>query len=264
MGDRLIVISLGAGVQSTTMALMAARGEIGPMPNCAIFADTGWEPKDVYIHLKWLMSVGLPFPIHVVSGGNIRDDIMKRSNTTGGRVAAVPWFMQMPDGKKAMGRRQCTKEYKLYPIRRKVRELLGGKTPKGGVEMWIGISTDEAIRMKPSSVQYILNRWPLIERRVSREDCFTWLKKNGYHQPPKSSCIGCPFHNNEQWKQVKSDPESWNDVLEVDAAIRNQSGFRSKQFMHRQCVPLVDVDLRSKAEKEADLFNNDCEGMCGV
>jgi hypothetical protein len=24
---------------------MAAHGEIGPMPDCAIFADTGWEPQ---------------------------------------------------------------------------------------------------------------------------------------------------------------------------------------------------------------------------
>lgn len=39
---RLRALSLGAGVQSTTMALMAAHGEIGPMPDCAIFADTGW------------------------------------------------------------------------------------------------------------------------------------------------------------------------------------------------------------------------------
>lgn len=35
-GLRLRVLSLGAGVQSTTLALMAARGEIGPMPDCAI------------------------------------------------------------------------------------------------------------------------------------------------------------------------------------------------------------------------------------
>lgn len=31
---RLRVLSLGAGVQSTTLALMAAHGEIGPMPDC--------------------------------------------------------------------------------------------------------------------------------------------------------------------------------------------------------------------------------------
>ncbi len=53
---RLRVLSLGAGVQSTTLALMAAHGVVGPMPDCAIFADTGWEPKAVYDHLAWLRS----------------------------------------------------------------------------------------------------------------------------------------------------------------------------------------------------------------
>lgn len=257
------VISLGAGVQSTTMALMAAKGEIGPMPDAAIFADTGWEPKQVYSHLVWLMEQ-LPYPVHIVSGGNIRNDIMARSNTTGGRFAAVPWFLKMPDGKQALGRRQCTKEYKLYPIRRKTRAMLGGKTPKGGAEMWIGISTDEAVRMKPSSVQYIVNRWPLIERGMSREACLDWMRENGYPRPPKSSCIGCPFHNNAQWRQIKQDPEAWADVVEIDAAIRRQSGMKGEQYMHRKMVPLDQVDFRTKEEIEADLFNNDCEGMCGV
>lgn len=67
---RLRVLSLGAGVQSTTLALMAAHGEIGPMPDCAIFADTGWEPAAVYEHLAWLRSPNvLPFPVHIISGG---------------------------------------------------------------------------------------------------------------------------------------------------------------------------------------------------
>lgn len=143
----MIVISLGAGVQSTTLALMAAHGEIGPMPDCAIFADTGWEPKAVYAHLDWLESV-LPFPVHRVTGGNLRADALTRSNTTGQRFAAVPWFMKMPNGDAAMGRRQCTKEYKLRPIQRKVVELQNGKRRKGGTEMWLGISLDEIIRFE--------------------------------------------------------------------------------------------------------------------
>ena len=260
------VLSLGAGVQSTTMALMAAHGEIGPMPDCAIFADTGWEPSAVNSHLRWLCSPNvLPFPVHVVSVGNIRSDIIARSKTAAGRIAAVPWFMLMPDGKKAMGRRQCTKEYKLVPIRRKVRELLGGKTPKGGAEVWVGISTDEAIRMKPSRLQYMVNRWPLIEKGMNRQDCLAWLKRNGYPEAPKSSCIGCPFHSDAQWRDIKADPVAWADAVEVDRAIRDQPGFRGKQFMHRSLVPLDEVDLRTHAEKgQPDLFNNDCEGMCGV
>jgi len=49
--NEMNIISLGAGVQSSTMALMASHGEITPMPDAAIFADTGWEPKAVYDHL---------------------------------------------------------------------------------------------------------------------------------------------------------------------------------------------------------------------
>jgi 3'-phosphoadenosine 5'-phosphosulfate sulfotransferase (PAPS reductase)/FAD synthetase len=70
----LTVISLGAGVQSSTMALMAADGEL-PKPDCAIFADTGNEPKAVYRYLEFLKKV-LPYPIYKVSKGNITEDMI--------------------------------------------------------------------------------------------------------------------------------------------------------------------------------------------
>ena len=108
----LTVLSLGAGVQSTTMALMAKHGEITPMPDCAIFADTGWEPVKVYNHLDWLTDV-LPFPVHRVSGGDLRADVLARHS-----FDAVPWHVEG-----GIGRRQCTKDYKLRPIQRKVVEL---------------------------------------------------------------------------------------------------------------------------------------------
>lgn len=261
----LRVISLGAGVQSTTMALLAAHGEIGPTPDCAIFADTGWEPKAVYEHLRWLMSANvLPFPVVHVCAGNLREAIINRSNTTGGRFAAVPWFMRMPDGEATMGRRQCTKEYKLRPIQREVRRRLGG-VPKGGAEVWIGISTDEAMRCKPSQVQYIVNRWPLLERRMNRNDCLRWLERHDYPVPPKSACIGCPFHNDAQWRELRNRSDEWADALEIDAAIRHQPGFRGQQFMHRSLLPLDQVDLSTAEDHgQLNLFNNECEGMCGV
>jgi hypothetical protein len=88
-GVRLRVLSLGASVQSTTLALMAAQGEIGPMPDCAIFADTGWEPNAVYEHLAWLRSPNiLPFPVHIVSAGNLRADIV--AGAQGGHWASIP------------------------------------------------------------------------------------------------------------------------------------------------------------------------------
>lgn len=103
----LRVLSLGAGVQSTTLALMAAHGEIDP-PDCAIFADTQWEPRAVYEHLAWLRSGNvLPFPVHIVTAGNLRQSIRDRRNTTGGRFAAIPWHITNENGSAGMGRRQC-------------------------------------------------------------------------------------------------------------------------------------------------------------
>ena len=261
MTAQLIAISLGAGVQSTTLALMASAGEIEPMPDCAIFADTGWEPRGVYEHLEALIPQ-LAFPVHRVSAGDLRTDIMSRSNTTGGRFAAVPWHIRMKNGNSAIGRRQCTKEYKLRPIQRKIVEMMGGR-PKGGCELWIGISLDEAGRMKPSQVQYVRNRWPLIERRFSRNDCLRWLERHGHQLPPKSSCIGCPYHSNVQWQSLTK--AELADAIDVDRAIRHQSGMRGEQFMHSSKRPLEQVDLSTHAERgQLDFFNNDCEGMCGL
>jgi hypothetical protein len=257
----LRVLSLGAGVQSTTLALMAANGD-HEAPDCAIFADTGWEPKAVYEHLARLIKA-LPFPVHIVSAGNLREDaIAGGSKRAGERFAAVPWFLRNPNGSEGMGRRQCTAHYKLKPIHRKIVELQGGKRSKGGCEMWIGISTDEAMRMKPSRVQYIRNRWPLIERDISRGKCHAILAKMGWNAP-KSSCIGCPFHSDAQWRTLP--PDELADAIEVDRAIRKQPGMKGDQFMHRKRIPLHEVDLRSDAEiGQPDLFMNDCEGMCGV
>lgn len=258
------VISLGAGVQSTAMALMAAHGEIGPMPDCAIFADTGWEPKTVYEHLDRLETM-LPFPVHRVSAGNLRSDAITGLTRRSGRFTAIPWFIRNADGSDGMGKRECTSHYKLEPIQRKIVAMHGGKRPKGGTEMWIGISTDEAMRMKPSRVQYIVNRWPLIERLMNRRECMTWLERNGFAVPPKSACIGCPFHSNEHWRQIRAGPIAWADALEVDKIIRKQAGFKGQQFMHSSRKPLDQVDLRTHLEAgQPDLFMNECEGMCGV
>lgn len=252
--DRAAVISLGAGVQSTTLALMAARGEL-PMPVAGIFADTGWEPAAVYRHLEWLIGV-LPFPVYTVSAGNLRDDAIAKA-TTGKRFASVPWFTLQANGQRGMGRRQCTQEYKLRPIQREVRARFGS------CELWIGISTDEAHRMKPSRVRYIANRWPLIERRISRSDCLAWMARHGYPTPPKSSCIGCPFHSDHEWRALTSD--EYAQAIEVDEAIRHQPGIRGAQYMHRSCAPLAEVDLSTAEERgQIGLWGEECEGLCGV
>lgn len=264
------VLNLGAGVQSSTMALMAARGEITPMPDCAIFADTGWEPKKVYEYLDWLKTQ-LPFEVHVVSAGNIREDVLNPKEGKG--QANPPFYTRGPDGSKGIARRSCTTDYKVQPIRLKVRELLGIKkgqrAPKDVlVTQWIGISKDEIQRMKESTDPYARHRWPLLEKRMTRIDCLRWMESNGYPLPHKSSCLGCPYHSNAQWREVKADPEAWNDVVEFDRLIRSGRirGLDHDAYLHRDGIPLDQVDLSTAEERGQQVFSfmDECEGMCGV
>jgi hypothetical protein len=161
-------------------------------------------------------------------------------------------------------------EYKITPLTRKTRDLLGlaPRQRAGGgqrCEMLIGISTDEALRMKPSQEAWKQHRWPLIEKGMSRNDCLRWMERKGYPLPPKSSCIGCPFHSDDEWRSIRSDADAWADAVAIDAVIRAQPGIRGQQFMHRSCVPLAEVDLSTAADHgQVDMFNNECEGMCGV
>jgi hypothetical protein len=68
--DTEIILSLGAGVQSTCLALMALDGALPPefgTPKAAIFADTGFEPHAVYENVRWLLGIlGERIPLYVV------------------------------------------------------------------------------------------------------------------------------------------------------------------------------------------------------
>ena len=250
------IISLGAGVQSSTMALMAAKGEIKPMPDAAIFADTGWEPKRVYDWLDWI-ETQLPFPIHRVSSGNLQENL-----------PLLPLFKEG-----ILLSRNCTARHKVDPIIKQVRKLIGlKKGERGGkdvrVKQWIGISMDECQRMKPAYHKWIEHIWPLIDHRMTRSDCLTWMKKNGYPKPEKSSCIGCPYHDNATWREMKMNyPEEWQNAVETDNKIRNGvRGVEGPLYLSRQLKPLDEIDFSSLEDMGQQVleFGDECEGMCGV
>jgi len=267
------VLSLGAGVQSSTLALMASEGEVGPAPDCAIFADTQSEPAWVYRHLDWLDSV-LPFPIYRVTAGSLRGEILKATKGEQRADARPPFFVEHG----GMLRRQCTQDYKLIPIHRKVRELLGLRKHQRGpthiaVEQWIGISIDEASRMKPSRYPWILHRWPLVEREMSRQACIQWLVDHNFPVPNRSACTFCPYHDDRTWQHMReNDPASFADAVLIDRAIRNgvmkqRTGkplSSARWYVHRSLIPLDQVAFNDERTAQLNLFENECEGVCGI
>lgn len=284
------VLSLGGGVQSSTLAMMAATGAI-PKPDYAVFADTMHEPRHtrtwnpateswieggIYGWMDWL-EAQCDFPIHRVCRGDLfeKNNEVRRSKKSGKLYmkGMIPAFVDKGNGKVGLLGRRCTADYKIVPIQRKVKELAGIK--RGGqsviANMWIGISTDEALRIKPSMVEYINNCWPLIDLGMSRQDCLNWMRDNGFPEPPRSACVGCPFHGDDEWANLKNNsPRDFQRAIEAErqmqSAARRQEVLHGIPYLHSTCRPIGEIDF-SGAEpgyRQLELFGNECSGMCGV
>jgi hypothetical protein len=267
---RLNFLSLGAGVQSSALALMAVRGEVGPMPDAAIFADTGAEPAAVYRWLDWLEKQ-LPYPVLRVDCGNLTDESLRvrTSKKSGEKYIghAIPAYILNADGSKGTYFWQCTDKHKLTPLKREVDRLRGGED----ATVWIGISWDEIQRMKESIRKGVQHRWPLIEKRLTREKCLAWMAANGYPTPPRSACTYCPYHSDREWRRLRdTDPKSWADAISYEKRLQDAAKqiprLTGVPYLHPQRVPLEEVNLNKDAN-QGQLWNtmqNECAGMCGV
>lgn len=261
------MLSLGAGVQSTTVLLMALKGEL-PLPDVAIFADTGFEPKPVYEHLEKLKAVAEgKVPIKVVKNWRAGSELELAKD--------APLRFRRPDNSIGMVRRQCTGKLKIEPITKEIRTMLGifnKQSPKHVVcEHWFGISLDEVRRMRISPGAWCEYWYPLVEREITRTGCLAWLERNGWTDVPRSACIQCPYRTNMEWRDLRDrDPESWQKAIAFDRWLRTQEGIRCSlhhgvPYVHNQAIPLDEVDLSTPEDHgQARLWDDECAGMCGV
>ena len=276
-------LNLGAGVQSSCLALMAAKGQITPMPDFAVFADTQAEPQSVYDWLDWL-ETQLPFPVYRVTKGSLEDDSLKPAKATKKALhydegeeymrRIIPLFGIMPSGKKtaAIGR-SCTADYKIRQIEKCIIEK--AKIERGQknvtVTQWIGISWDELQRMKDARLPWTQLRWPLIERRMTRQMCLNWMRDNGYPEPPRSACVWCPFHSDTEWRRLRDEePKEFARAIEFDKNIRalgeKDRAMNMQVYLHNSCKPLDEINFDSDEQQGQQVwdFQAECEGMCGI
>ena len=272
--NKFKVLSLGAGAQSTVLALMAETGWEGmEKPDLAIFADTQWEPKAVYDHLDWLKSQ-VSYEIVTVTVGSIRNNMLRGVNPDGDKFLDVPVFIRNPDGTKAVAARQCTNHYKIQPIYKEIRRRLkipaGRRFPKNvQVEMWLGISADESVRIKPSRDEWLDRRYPLVEMDMTRANIYSWFgERYPDRRLPRSACVGCPYHDDMEWKWIKeNEPDSFQDAVHIDEALRSvpeaRGSLRGVAYLHRSRLPLEKVDFSSTRDYDEYMID-ECEGLCGV
>ena len=277
----LRVLSLGAGVQSSTVLFKMLDQEIKPA-DIAIFADTGNEQKEVYVwldYLKDLMKDKMDFYVvrNEENTGHIIDDYKSAS----GRHSLIPLHIKRADGTTSINMRTCTAEYKIKPLQRKVKEILGGSLRGRCVEMVMGISYDEIQRAKIPSNKWQINCYPLVENKITRSDCKHWISHTDYGQPPRSACIICPYHDNKEWKNLKDNyPDEFEYAVKFDEWLRDPNSnsaalqkFRdynekkqtpSQQYVYKGKVPLKEATFDEPSDYQGTLFDDECEGMCGI
>lgn len=247
------VISLGWGVQSFTLAAMSALGEIEKV-NFALHADTGYERAETYKFAKkwtsWLIEHGIE--VKTVHHREIRGIENQMQNY---RACMIPAYSShFFRSKKGQLKRQCTSNWKIKPME---------KVMKGTVELWLGISTDEALRMKPNKLTRITNRWPLIELGMSRNDCVVWLKEHGLEVPTKSSCYFCPYHDSHSWRDIMAG-EDREKVIAIDRAIRQVRSHKNVElYIHPSNKPIEKVNF-NEINLQMNLWDEECTGICGV
>jgi len=255
--------SFGAGVQSTALLLLIKHNPellidaVGHLPDSVYFADTGAEPANVYQHLEQVQHWS-PLPITVVSNGSIlepRDGF-----------PPIPFFTTNRDGSVGMLRRQCTREYKIAPIERSIRQAIGLAPGRKGISrsvaLWLGISIDEASRMTTNKTKLIDNVYPLIELGWNRTRCYSYCLEHGV-RPPKSRCFFCPYIGD--WAEIKrNQPQEFAKACAYDEQHRNctAAGAERPVYLHRSCKPLAEavVDQGSLF----DGFDAECAGLCGL
>lgn len=253
------VISLGAGKQSTLMLLKALNGDFEIMPDAAVFADTGNEPKYVYDHvnlLKEFVWAKFNFKIHIVSNGSLIEDCLNHVSGKSSWSPTPPLWLS----NNGFLKRQCTLHLKLRPIRQFVRKYHNLRP----VRIWIGISYDEMERQKDSDVQYISHYYPLVENKISLDSIKKEYQTIGVPEPGKSACIVCPFHSDFYWSRLKVvEPDSFELACSFDESIRNFPGRSGKCYLHRSSRPLRSLDFTGKNTLFPELIE-ECEGLCGL
>lgn len=273
--DETVIVNFGAGVQSTAIAMLAIekndffmRTLDGRLPKHWIFADTGDETAETYRHLEFMRErlEAEGFVLHVVvnkPGLTLSQHVL--SGEKGG-VSLPPFFVADKSGGYVPVMRCCTKDYKVRPIKRLINKLHGRKYREEITQVF-GISADEAQRMREPDKQSLVFKYPLVSMGWKRSHCQSYLRDMGI-RAPRSSCRYCPFHRNDEWRRIKSQPEEWAKTVQFERDVhalydkQGLAGLKTKPYLHSSRVPIDEIDF----DAQIDLFTMDdeCAGVCGV
>ena len=272
MTNHVVVLSLGGGIQSLALALLLDNSALPgyPKPDAAVFADTLSEPKWVYQNIETLQTL-ISYPILTTSYSDLEEDTwktlrrqptIKRPAQTGQSIFFdIPTYIGSGPPPYHPTTRRCTSTYKIEPIRRKIREHFGWPLT---VDQYLGISVDEADRIKESQVQYTRNVYPLVHSRWTRNDCLLYLQENWEQlTPARSACFFCPFHSPGEWLNIHANaPEMFEKACELDDALASLDP--PQHLYGKSSLRQLLANDRLQGKFNLDPHGEECSGHCFV
>lgn len=248
----LEVVSLGAGIQSTALAILNTTGRVTPRADLCIFADPGAEMPHTYEHLvrltPWLAERGLPV-VTVAYSPSLEDWTRTRSTP----------LPILTDG--GLGHRQCTRLWKVAQIQAELRRR-GGKT----ATVQLGISYDESHRMHDSPASWITHRWPLVNMKLTRDDCRAIIREAGLPEPGKSACFFCPFQSLGRWRMLAAEhSDLFERAVDLERVIneRRIAKGQGRAYLANTRRPLAESFTTAQTMMEG-LDESACGGFCFV
>jgi hypothetical protein len=254
----MIVWSYGGGTQSIGIALLVRQGRL-PRPDRVVIADTGYEFKKTWEYTEQYVSPMLAemgLTIEIAPHSLAMVDLYSEKGEV--LIPAYDATKVDANGNHAKLPTYCSNEWKT----RVVRRYIGGASANpNGIVMWLGMSIEELGRVKKSRLNWCKNHWPLIlDVPKTRNECRDMILAAGLALPIKSRCMICPHQPDDEWIEVREEPEEWQRAIQTDEQIYASHGLR----LHRSGNPLSEVELMpSQPHAQGELFATcDTGGSC--
>jgi len=236
-------ISYGGGSPSLALVILNIKGEIKPITGRdkvdeIVFADTGWERSDIISQTheikKYVEGNGFKFSVVQSKYGPLEDylynNLTKKENKG---FLPIPYHSK----DKGIGMRQCTHQFKIWPINQFLKKTYGSV----GRIAQLGIHINEAERIKEPRNKKDTNRFPLVDLRLSRNDCLKIVAEVGLPLPPKSACVGCPYLPASRFIELNHEnPKDFERAEKIDTLMNPQG-----KYLSNTKIPLSSLKKQS-------------------
>jgi hypothetical protein len=267
------ILSLGAGMQSTALALMACENRhspgthpLVPVYDAVIYCDLGFEAPWVQAQVEFIQKAcgECHIPFYILDC-NLYQDYLEHFGRS--RTSTVPFRTLSPEGKRGKLFRACTLDYKIQRIRNFVRwELLGYQKGQrlrpedvGAHQLHLGFSLEESRRAFDSPYPLFVNRFPLVEMGFVRADCYRYNLEVWKLDTKASACAFCPFHTNYFFNHLRRhEPASYEKLVGFDQMLQTRPlrNFRSQLFISSSYKRIEDLTPADCARCQTFSYRN--------